>query len=86
MDFLQVGPRSWDLKSDHGKSAIDTESSTRYLTAIISNPLIWLDDEQREIIWDLAVRRVAERSGSKGNVTLLMHDTPTVRRVVKLNK
>lgn len=36
----------------------------RYLTSIISSPLGWIpDDDQKEQIWDVASKRLSERSG-----------------------
>lgn len=38
-----------------------------YLTRTVSSPLAWIEDEAlREQIWDLAARRLAERSGRTG--------------------
>lgn len=35
----------------------------RYLTRIVSSPLAWLDDDQKEQIWEAASQRLSERSG-----------------------
>jgi predicted nicotinamide N-methyase len=55
-------------QASHEDEAHDSDLGTiRWLTNIVSSSLLWLrDDEQREKIWDLASRRLAERSGRAG--------------------
>ena len=52
-------PTHTGLLSDQRKSEV-----TRYLSSIVSSPLLWLrDDDQREQIWTQASKRMSERCG-----------------------
>jgi len=43
---------------------VDPTGLPRYLTSIIASPLGWVqDDEDKELIWNLASRRLSEKSG-----------------------
>lgn len=73
------------LQTASSDDASRTEAS-RWLTSIIKNNLLWLDvpimegnsliepEDQREIIWDLASRRLAERCGRSGKPFACMCD------------
>ena len=69
LDFLTLQPRSFTTKTgDVAKGpAVQPAGVTRYLTAIISSALSWLEsDALREAIWDAASARLSERSGRTG--------------------
>lgn len=46
--------------------AQDPREIAAYLSTIIKSPLSWLEDEDREAIWDEASRRFSERCGRSG--------------------
>ncbi|RQM05914.1 hypothetical protein DH86_00002232, partial [Scytalidium sp. 3C] len=64
---------SWDGSSQsYVETSQDTEAISRYLTAIIGSDLEWLSNEstpeseaakQRDTLWELASKRLAERCG-----------------------
>ena len=72
LNLLELGPPSWDA-SDAREPPVqdDPQAIASYLTKIVSSPLKWLDDDGREQIWDLASRRLSERSGRTGKKYLL---------------
>lgn len=67
---------SWDGSSQsYVETSQDTEAISRYLTAIIGSDLEWLSNEstpeseaakQRDTLWELASKRLAERCGRTG--------------------
>ncbi|KAL8799101.1 MAG: hypothetical protein Q9200_007621 [Gallowayella weberi] len=62
LDRLKVEPAAWG--DDEGPSREDEVGLPRYLTGIISSPLVWVADENiRERIWEAASARLSERSG-----------------------
>lgn len=51
----------------HQDTAVqDPREIAAYLSTIIKSPLSWLEDEDREAIWDEASRRFSERCGRSG--------------------
>jgi hypothetical protein len=79
LQALQVQPNSWIRLSDAEKSpASDQAVVQRFLMSIIASDLEWLQEspgfdgdvlaaqEQRETLFDLASRRIAERCGRSG--------------------
>lgn len=79
LQALQVQPSSWIRLSDAEKSpASDQAVVQRFLMSIIASDLEWLQEspgfdgdvlaaqEQRETLFDLASRRIAERCGRSG--------------------
>jgi hypothetical protein len=79
LQALQVQPNSWIRLSDGEKSpASDQAVVQRFLMSIIASDLEWLQEspgfdgdvlaaqEQRETLFDLASRRIAERCGRSG--------------------
>ncbi|OQO11722.1 hypothetical protein B0A48_03449 [Cryoendolithus antarcticus] len=75
----QATPKSGTPRSTSGASTparprrkITNEGVPAYLTKIISSPLVWIESEDdRERIWDLAAKRLSERSGrtAMGDIT-----------------
>lgn len=70
LDGLQLSPPTWTSEggrpsSDHLSLASQRKAeTTRYLSSIIKSPLAWIeDDDDRERVWELASRRMAERCG-----------------------
>ncbi|KAH8813315.1 putative methyltransferase-domain-containing protein [Xylogone sp. PMI_703] len=73
INSLTIQPRSWDGSAEiYVESSQDTEAISRYLTAIIGSDLSWLSNgsdsedeiaEQRDTLWELASKRLAERCG-----------------------
>ncbi|KHN96777.1 uncharacterized protein MAM_05333 [Metarhizium album ARSEF 1941] len=54
----------WSAHEQESLAALRKPDVTRYISTIISSPLGWIrDEEQRETLWDLAARRMAERCG-----------------------
>jgi predicted nicotinamide N-methyase len=73
LDILKTQAPSWD-RGDKSKCIesnavvkkpqVAPEGVTNYLTSIIASQLRWIkDDEQKEVIWEAASLRLAERSG-----------------------
>lgn len=63
---LELAPSSWASEREQPRIE-DTKAVAAYLTQVVSNGLRWLEnDEQRERIYDLASRRLSERSGRTG--------------------
>lgn len=76
---LRVDPPVWNLKASRNEMLKHQELSTQdpreiaaYLSTIIKSPLSWLEDEDREAIWDEASRRFSERCGRSGTSHVLM--------------
>lgn len=44
-------------------SLVDPAGVPQYLTSIISSPLAWLLEDERELVWEAASKRLSERSG-----------------------
>jgi hypothetical protein len=79
LQALQVQPNSWSKVSNAEKSAANDQAVIqRFLMSIIASDLEWLQEspgfdgdvlaaqEQREMLFDLASRRIAERCGRSG--------------------
>lgn len=71
LSLLELTPPIWSHSSTRSQ-IIETQESlasqrrgdiARYLGQIIKSPLAWLDDEQREEVWELASKRMSERCG-----------------------
>ena len=71
---LKLPPTSWNGASKND-STINTKTISQYLLSIISSDLAWLDKDseesefvsnQRDELWELASRRLAERCGRSG--------------------
>ncbi|KAK7914729.1 hypothetical protein PG985_012432 [Apiospora marii] len=71
---LRVDPPVWNPSSsrkiilrDHENSAAFRREVAAYLGTIISSSLKWIDDDdQKEILWEEASRRLSERCGRAG--------------------
>ncbi|KAI1364393.1 putative methyltransferase-domain-containing protein [Xylaria arbuscula] len=71
---LRIEPQIWGpgvpkkaVQESQENNARARREVTAYLASIVSNALKWLgDDDQREIIWDEASRRLSERCGRAG--------------------
>jgi len=70
LSALELKPSSW---SEQASTTLeDTPGISRYLTSILKNSFDWLDDsvdpdgERREMLWDLASKRISERCGRAG--------------------
>lgn len=74
LDALEIKPPIWNNARTQDNSAAEQEThfSHRrevaiYLSAMVKSSLAWLSsDEEREAIWDLASKRISERSGRQG--------------------
>ncbi|KAL2165303.1 hypothetical protein VTH06DRAFT_600 [Thermothelomyces fergusii] len=77
---LRVEPRVWDLqdsradilKEQAAAAAYDRREVVAFLSSIIKSGLPWLDsDDEREVIWEEASKRMAERCGrtAMGEIT-----------------
>jgi predicted nicotinamide N-methyase len=62
LDRLVQTPKSWNKSSD----VVQVKGVEKYLTTIISSPLEWIDEADREQIWNEASLRLSERSGRSG--------------------
>lgn len=75
LQSLQVLPASWDAQRELERSSTGIATS-RYLMAIVSSPLQWMNEEEQESIWDEASKRIAERSGVNGMRSILAFNKP----------
>jgi hypothetical protein len=79
LQALEVKPNSWDKSSAAESSSLSDEAVVqRFLMSIIASDLEWMPEstdiggefltalEQKELLVDLASRRVAERCGRSG--------------------
>jgi hypothetical protein len=74
---LHVEPRVWsvqvsraDILKEQAATAHDRREIVSFLSTIIKSSLAWLDsDDEREVIWDEASKRMSERCGRTGMST-----------------
>ncbi|KAL2136637.1 hypothetical protein VTI74DRAFT_2666 [Chaetomium olivicolor] len=76
---LHVEPRVWNLRvsradilKEQAATAHDRREIISFLSTVISSSLAWLDsDDEREIIWEEASKRMSERCGrtAMGEIT-----------------
>ncbi|KAG7293174.1 hypothetical protein NEMBOFW57_003220 [Staphylotrichum longicolle] len=72
---LHVEPRVWnahvsraDILKEQAATAHDRREIVSFLSTIIKSSLAWLDsDDEREVIWDEASKRMSERCGRTGD-------------------
>lgn len=75
---LRVEPRVWSLQDSRAEilkeqaaTAHDRREIIAFLSSIIKSGLPWLDsDDERELIWEEASKRMAERCGRTGMLML----------------
>lgn len=75
---LRVEPRVWslqdsraDILKEQAATAYDRREVVAFLSSIIKSGLPWLDsDDEREVIWEEASKRMSERCGRTGMSTL----------------
>lgn len=85
LELLKLKPPSWDGSAVIDRPFVDgtPQAVASYLTKIISSPLTWLDDDEtREDIWDLAGKRLSERSGRTGKPATLHLMASVLKTVV----
>jgi hypothetical protein len=77
LSALELKPSSW---SEQASAKVeDTPGLSRYLTLILKNSFDWLDDsvdpegEKKEMLWDLASKRISERCGRTGTQSQYLH-------------
>ena len=63
VNLLNKPPTSWDSSPNHDVPLIEEAGIPAYLTRLISSPLTWLADTEREAIWESASKRLSERAG-----------------------
>ena len=64
LDRLAIAPTLWE-KGVEG--VVDPPGLSKWLVAIIASPLKWIgNDEVKEVIWEAASTRLAERCGRTG--------------------
>ena len=76
LEKLEVKPPVWgfkvsraDVLREQSAGAEDRHEISRFLSSIISSNLTWIDnDDQREELWNLASKRLAERCGRTGEL------------------
>lgn len=74
LNKLQVKPPVWrsnqsrvDVLSEQNAVFRDRREVNRFISAVVSSSLAWIDnDDQREALWTMASRRLAERCGRTG--------------------
>ncbi|XP_044719989.1 lysine methyltransferase domain-containing protein [Hirsutella rhossiliensis] len=79
LDALELSPPTWNREGGRPSTGHESLASqrkgetTRYLSSIIKSPLAWIDDDDRERVWELASRRMAERCGRTAMGELVRH-------------
>lgn len=77
LEELEIKPLVWgvnvstpaDIMSYESMRSQDRREISRFLSSVISSNLTWIEDEdQREEIWNVASRRLAERCGRTGGL------------------
>jgi hypothetical protein len=71
---LHVEPRVWnlnvsraDILKEQDATAHDRRETVSFLSTIIKSSLAWLDsDDERDVIWEEASKRLSERCGRTG--------------------
>jgi hypothetical protein len=71
---LHVEPRVWstqisraDVLKEQAATAHDRREMVSFLSTVIKSSLAWLDsDDEREVIWEEASKRMSERCGRTG--------------------
>lgn len=74
LETLHVEPRVWGIGAARtsilqaqAATAHDRRETVAFLSAIIKSSLPWLDgDDEREVIWEAASKRMSERCGRTG--------------------
>lgn len=90
LESLEMKPPVWnhDARRDDiiaEQEAIFTHRRevARYLSSIIKSPLEWISDDEKDVLWELASRRMSERSGRAGMSLLtrsLLQESANSRR------
>ncbi|RPB04425.1 hypothetical protein L873DRAFT_1666840 [Choiromyces venosus 120613-1] len=66
LNRLVLAPISWEVEKgkDEGVAVGDPPGLSKWLTGIIASPLKWIEnDEVKEVVWEAASTRLAERCG-----------------------
>lgn len=70
LQLLEIKPPSWIHDSfqqrSQALSPVSEEGIPKYLTGVVASKLSWVDEDQREEIWETASRRLSERAGRTG--------------------
>ena len=75
LEGLALTPASWSTKQVENLGTGDAKGVNNYLLSIISSRLKWLKvkpegdasaTDPKEVLWDLASKRMAERCGRSG--------------------
>lgn len=62
--LVVTGPSSFAMSDTTSQVIVNPAGVPNYLTGIIASPLKWInDDNDKELIWDLASRGLSEKSG-----------------------
>lgn len=74
LESLEIKPTIWNHKSRVEDIVAEQEATfthrrevAQYLSSIIKSPLDWVTEDQRDELWELASRRISERSGRAGS-------------------
>lgn len=71
---------SFDAPSDNTKAP----EATVWITSIVSSPLTWVSEQEREDLWELAALRLSERAGrvGRGDITRTFRVTDRIEVVI----
>lgn len=74
LESLELKPAIWNHRSRVEDIVAEQEATfthrrevAQYLSSIIKSPLGWVTEDQRDELWELASRRISERSGRAGS-------------------
>lgn len=81
LEGLQLKPPVWnhdarrdDIIAEQEANFTHRREVARYLSSIIKSRLEWIPEDDREAIWELASRRMSERSGRAGALSIPFHE------------
>lgn len=73
LESLEIKPPIWNHNARHEDVLAEQEAIfthkrevAMYLSSIIKSPLEWIPDDEKDVLWELASRRMSERSGRAG--------------------
>lgn len=74
LEGLELKPAIWnhtsrveDIVAEQEATFTHRREVAQYLSSIIRSPLDWVTEDQRDELWELASRRISERSGRAGS-------------------
>lgn len=72
LESLKLLPRNWSDEPIQSQlsPAVEDAVVQRFSMSIVSSSLDWLASEERDVVYDMASKRIAERCGRSGYFSL----------------